>query len=110
MRAPHILILALASLALQGCLAKAAVSAVTLPVKVASRGVDLATTSQSEADEKRGREIRKREERLGTLERDYERAMQRCGDGDDAACERAQAIRAEMKALMPGVPVEPEQN
>lgn len=110
MRAPHILILALASLALQGCLAKAAVSAVTLPVKVASRGVDLATTSQSEADEKRGREIRKREERLGTLERDYERAMQRCGDSDDAACERAQAIRAEMKALMPGVPVEPEQN
>lgn len=100
--------LVLASLALQGCLAKAAVSAVTLPVKAASRGVDLATTSQSEADEKRGREIRKREERLGSLERDYERQMDRCADGDDVACDRAQALRAEMKALMPGVPVEPD--
>lgn len=108
MRTPHLLALALASLALQGCLAKAAVSAVTLPVKVASRGVDLATESQSEADEKRGREIRKREEKLGALQRDYDKAMQRCGDGDDVACERAQAVRAEMKALMPGVPVEPE--
>lgn len=108
MRSFQILALGLASLALQGCLAKAAVSAVTLPVKVASRGVDLATTSQSEADEKRGREIRKREERLGSLQRDYDRAMQRCGDGDDAACDAAQSIRAEMKALMPGVPVEPD--
>ncbi len=108
MRAPHLIALALGSLALQGCLAKAAVSAVTLPVKAASRGVDLATTSQSEADEKRGREIRRREERLGILQRDYDRAMRRCGDGDNAACQQGQAIRAEMKALMPGVPVEPE--
>ncbi|PKP63353.1 MAG: hypothetical protein CVT87_04020, partial [Alphaproteobacteria bacterium HGW-Alphaproteobacteria-9] len=71
-------------------------------------GVDAATTSQSEADEKRGREIRKREERLGALERDYDRQMERCGDGDDAACDKAQAIRAEMNVLMRGVPVEPE--
>jgi hypothetical protein len=108
MRMIRIAALALASLALQGCLARAAVNAVTLPVKVASRGVDLATESQSEADEKRGREIRKREERLGSLERDYERQMDRCADGDDEACDRAQGIRAEMKALMPGVPLEPE--
>lgn len=108
MRTPHLLALTLGSLAVQGCVAKAAVTAVTLPVKVASRGVDLATTSQSEADEKRGREIRKREERLGELQRDYDRAMRRCGNGDDAACKRGQAIRAEMNALMPGVPVEPE--
>ncbi len=33
--------------------------------KVASKSVDLATTSQSEADQKRGRQIRQREERLG---------------------------------------------
>ena len=45
--------------------ASTAVDVVTLPVKVVSKGVDLATTSQSEADEKRGREIRKEEERLG---------------------------------------------
>ncbi|MCZ8368664.1 MAG: hypothetical protein O9293_01650 [Porphyrobacter sp.] len=97
-----------AALALQGCLAKAAVNVVTLPVRAVSAGVDAATTSQSEADEKRGREIRKREERLGELERDYDKAMERCADGDDEACDKVQAIRAEMKALLPGVPVEPD--
>lgn len=108
MRSAHLVVLTLAALALQGCLARAAVDVVTLPVKAASAGVDAVTTSQSEADEKRGREIRKREERLGALERDYDRQMERCGDGDDAACDKAQAIRAEMNALMRGVPVEPE--
>ncbi len=102
--------LALAAFALQGCLARAAVDVVTLPVKAVSAGVDAAATSQSEADEKRGREIRKREERLGKLEREYDKAMDRCGEGDDTACERAQAIRAEQKALMQGLPVEPERD
>ncbi|MFM7379448.1 MAG: hypothetical protein ACKO1O_15195 [Erythrobacter sp.] len=104
----RLVILVFAAFALQGCLARAAVSAVTLPVKAASRGVDLATTSQSEADAARGRQIRQREERLGKLERDYETAMRRCGDGDDLACDNTQAIRAEMKAIMPGIPVEPK--
>jgi hypothetical protein len=108
MQAFTLLGLSLAAMALQGCLAKAAVSAVTLPVKVASRSVDLATTSQSEADEKRGREIRKREERLGELGRDYDKQMDRCADGNDEACDKAQAIRAEMKAIMPGVPLDPD--
>jgi hypothetical protein len=107
MRAFNLLALGLASLALQGCLARTAVNVVTLPVRAVSAGVDAATESQSEADEKRGREIRRREERLGSLERDYDRAMERCGEGDDAACDRAQAIRAEQKALMQSVPVEP---
>jgi hypothetical protein len=57
----------IAAFALPGCLARTAVSAVTLPVKVASSAVDVATTSQAEADQKRGREIRRREERLGKL-------------------------------------------
>lgn len=105
-----LLALGLCAIALQGCLAKAAVSAVTLPVKVASRGVDLATTSQSESDQNRGREIRKREERLGDLGRDYDRQAERCADGNDEACEKAQEIRAEMKALMPGVPLDPDRN
>lgn len=108
MRPRRIVLAALAAMLLSGCLARAAVDVVTLPVKVASRGVDLATESQSEADEKRGREIRKREERLGALARDYARAMERCGDGDDAACDKAQAIRAEMKALSAGVRLEPD--
>ncbi|MEQ5788153.1 hypothetical protein J3454_09630 [Erythrobacter sp. NFXS35] len=110
MRALQLVALGLASLALQGCLARAAVDVVTLPVRAVSKGVDLATTSQSEADENRGREIRKREEQLGKLEREYDQAMERCGDGDDAACDRAQAIRAEQRALMQGVPVEPEED
>lgn len=58
-----------AGLLLSGCvvgqIADTAVDVVTLPVKVASAGVDAATTSQSEADEKRGRELRKRDEELG---------------------------------------------
>lgn len=58
---------------LSGCIAKTAVDVATAPVKVGSKAVDLATTSQSEADEKRGREIRQREERLGKLQRRYEK-------------------------------------
>ena len=50
---------------LSGCLAQTAVDIVTLPFKAVSAGVDAVTTSQSEADEKRGREIRKQEEREG---------------------------------------------
>ena len=46
-----------------GTVASTAVDIVTLPVKVVSAGVDAATTSQSEADEKRGRELRKAEEK-----------------------------------------------
>jgi hypothetical protein len=48
-----------------GTVAKTAVDVVTIPVKVVSAGVDAATTSQSERDEKRGREIRKQEEEAG---------------------------------------------
>lgn len=106
----RLIALACAALALQGCLAKAVVDVATLPVRAVSAGVDAATTSQSEADEKRGRAIRKSEERLGKLDRDYERQMEHCADGDDEACERAQAIRAEMKALMQNVPVAPDED
>jgi hypothetical protein len=65
----RILIVAAAAFALTGCLAKTAVDIVTLPVKVASAGVDAVTVSQSEADEKRGRAVRKHEECLGKEER-----------------------------------------
>ena len=46
-----------------GTIAETAVDVVTIPVKVASAGVDAVTTSQSEADEKRGRELRRAEAR-----------------------------------------------
>ena len=48
------------------------------PSKSVSEGVDAATTSQSEADEKRGREIRKAEEKAGKEARAREK---RCRDG-----------------------------
>lgn len=99
-----------AALALQGCLAKTAVDVVTLPVKVASSGVDLATTSQSEADQKRGREIRQREERLGKLQRDYEKQIDRCGEGDRRACDQARESYAEIQMLLPTIPAEAPAN
>ena len=67
------LLLVPVALLLQGCLARTAIDVVTLPVKVVSAGVDAATTSQAEADQRRGREIRKEEERLGRLARRCER-------------------------------------
>ena len=99
-----------AALALQGCLAKTAVSAVTLPVKVASGAVDAATTSQSEADRQRGRELRQREERYGELDREYGRQLERCQEGDRRACDRAREVYAEMQILRPSIPVDPEAN
>lgn len=46
-----------------GTIASTAVDIVTLPVKVASAGVDAVTTSQAEADQQRGRELRQSEAR-----------------------------------------------
>ncbi len=97
-----------AALMLSGCLAKTALDVATAPVRVAGKAVDLATTSQSEADEKRGREIRKREERLGKLERRYAKQREDCDDGDRSACENARETYAEMEELGPTIPVEPE--
>jgi hypothetical protein len=65
----RLLILPALALALPGCLAKTALDVATLPVKVASSTVDAVTTSQSEADEKRGRQIRKHDECVGKEER-----------------------------------------
>jgi uncharacterized lipoprotein YajG len=56
-------------LLLSACLAKTAVDIVTLPVRAASAGVDAVTTSQSEADQRRGRQIREEEEREGRIAR-----------------------------------------
>ena len=67
------------ALMLSGCaigtVASTAIDVATLPVKVASRTVNLATTSQSEADEKRGRELRKQDERRA---REARRLADRC--------------------------------
>jgi hypothetical protein len=97
----------LAALLLSGCIAKTALDVVTLPVRVASKGVDLATTSQSEADQKRGREIRQREERLGKLQREFDKLQGQCLEGDRRACERQSSVRAQIDGMVPTVPYEP---
>jgi hypothetical protein len=103
-----LIFLPVVALGLSGCLAKTALDVATAPVRVASKAVDMATTSQSEADEKRGREIRKREERLGKLERQFAKLQKKCTDGDRRACDDAVTVNAEMRALMPQVPYEPD--
>ena len=68
---------------LGGCVvtaAKTAVDIVTLPVKVVAKGVDLATTSQSEADENRGRALRKAEEAAGKQQRAWEKSCKKATD------------------------------
>ncbi len=81
----RIFIAAALALMLSGCIAQTAVDVVTLPVKAASKTVDVLTTSQSEADEKRGREIRKREECTAKEER---RAKREERAPDYSRCER----------------------
>jgi hypothetical protein len=75
------LILATASLLLGGCVAaqvaQTAVDVVSIPVKVVGEGVDAVTTSQAEADRRRGRQIRQEEERLGREARLRERQRAR---------------------------------
>ena len=61
-----------------GTVARTAVDVATIPVKVASAGVDAVTTSQAEADQKRGREVRKEEEQRGRQLREMD---QRCRSG-----------------------------
>ena len=78
----RLFLLPVLAFALSGCvvgtIASTAVDVVTLPVKVVSAGVDATTTSQSEADEKRGRELRKEEERRG---REARALAERCRKG-----------------------------
>ena len=65
-----------AALLLAGCVQTVA-SVVTLPVKVVSRGVDMATTSQSERDAKAGKEMRKQDEARGKAARELAERCQK---------------------------------
>jgi hypothetical protein len=81
------LLLPVLALLLSGCLARTAVDIVTLPVKAVGAGVDAVTTSQAEADQRRGRELREAEEREGRearrREREERRARERAADEDE---------------------------
>jgi hypothetical protein len=105
-RSFRLLIAALALPLLSGCLAKTAFDVATMPVRAAGKAVDMATTSQAEADENRGRELRRREERLGKLEREHRKQSDACAQGDAGACRKRDAAYAEIQELLPTVPVE----
>jgi hypothetical protein len=105
----RLLILAPA-LMLGGCIAKTALDVATAPVRVASQAADWTTTSQDEADRSRGREIRRREERVGDLHERYEDLAEDCEDGDDRACHDAVMVRREIDTLLSGLPEEPRRN
>ena len=85
--------------ALSGCLASTAMSVVTAPVRIGSKAIDLATTSQSEADENRGRDMRKRDGKVKKLQRQYNRKMDSCSRGESAACADAARINGEIEDL-----------
>jgi hypothetical protein len=85
-------------LLLGGCITSVVKEVVTAPIKIVSKTADVMTTSQSEADEKRGREMRKREEKLGKLSRKSEKAREDCADGDDKACAEYERLAAEIEA------------
>jgi len=80
---------------LTGCVvetvAKTAVDVVTIPVKVASAGVNAVVPSQKKADEKRGREARKQDAERG---KQIRLAQERCRTGrplpTDACASRTQ--------------------
>jgi hypothetical protein len=94
-----ILLVAVAALPLlTGCVRTVA-SVVTAPVRVAGKAVDWTTTSQSESDEKRGRELRKREEELGKLDRQYQKHLRQCRAGDENACATARDDYSDIQAL-----------
>ncbi len=73
----RVVIIMLLPLALAGCLARTAIGIVTLPVKVVGAGVDAVTTSEAEADQRRGRALREEEERRGREARRRERDERR---------------------------------
>lgn len=84
MRALFILASALLTTA---CIARTAVDLVTLPVRAVSAGVDALTTSDSERDQRRGRQLREEDERRGRAARQAEeeaRETERGGDGNIA--------------------------
>ena len=84
---------------LAGCVSTVK-SVVTAPVKAVGQVADWSTTSQDEADRNRGRAMREREERLGKLSRQHDKAAQKCRDGDDEQCRRAEVLEQEIEATM----------
>lgn len=84
---------------LAGCISTVG-KVVTAPVKAVGKVADWTTTSQDEADRNRGREMRAREERLGKLSRQRDKATEKCQRGDQEQCRRAEVLEHEIEANM----------
>ncbi len=94
------IIIALAAFPLlTGCIS-AVKTVVTAPVKAVGQVADWTTTSQDESDRNRGREMRKREEQLGKLSRQRDKAAEKCRDGNEDQCQRAEVLEHEIEAVM----------
>ena len=90
MKCAYILVLpVLLSGCVVGTVAKTAVDVATLPVKAVSAGVDAATTSQKEADEKRGKQARKADEERG---KQIRLAEERCRQGKPLPTDNCAAV------------------
>ncbi|MEO0698198.1 MAG: hypothetical protein AAFY81_00600 [Pseudomonadota bacterium] len=93
----RIAILLLAAVPLSGCVV----------AEVVTDPIDAVTTTQSEADEDRGKALRQREEKLGKLERQYREEREDCDKGDQDACVKAAELNAEIQAILPTIPTDP---
>jgi uncharacterized protein YceK len=91
MRKLLIPLLAGTALLLSGCAAKTVWDIATMPVKAGSKAVDMATTSQSEADRAYGKKMRKAEEREGRERAEHDK---RCRE-DPKHCKPYDGYRAE---------------
>jgi hypothetical protein len=90
------LVLAIALLPLlSGCIVKTAaetaVDVVSVPVKVASAGVNAALPNQKKADEKRGAELRKQDEERG---KEFRAMADRCQAGRALPTDNCMAVQA----------------
>jgi hypothetical protein len=84
---------------LGGCISTVG-KVVTAPVKAVGKVADWTTTSQDEADRNRGRAMREREEKLGKLSRQRDKAAEKCRDGNADQCDRAEVLEHEIDAVM----------
>lgn len=94
-----LMIAALAAPLLAGCVSTVK-SVVTAPVKAVGQVADWSTTSQDEADRNRGRALREREEKLGKLSRQRDKAAEKCRSGSAEQCQRAEVLDHEIEAVM----------
>lgn len=101
MNRPALLLAIAAVPMLSGCVRTVA-SVVTAPVRVAGKAVDWTTTSQSESDEKRGRQLRKQEEERGKLDRQYQKHLRECRAGTESSCAKARDDYSDIQAISPG--------